>query len=227
MTLLLYRLFLLLYPGPWRAEYGQEMCAVFAQRWRSTHGVVGLIGLWLETIPNLLTNALAVQFDLIRQDVRYSVRALRRAPGFTLTVIAIAATGIGATTAAFTMVDHVLIRPFSYPQQDRLIKIRQDDLTGKQRAWDVSPANYRDWKSMSSSFQSMGAYRALLVNLTGTAEPENMDGASVTYEMLPTLGVRPALGRVFSAEDDAESSPRTGETGKRDGKHPDQLVGEL
>ena len=87
--------------------------------------------------------------------------------------------------------------------------MREDDLTGKERAWDVSPANYRDWKSMSTSFQSMGAYRALSVNLTGTTEPLNMDGASVTHELLPTLGVRPMLGRDFSSQDDLASSPRT------------------
>jgi predicted permease len=205
----LYRFLMLLYPSSWRAEYGREMCNVFAERMRNTQGLVGLAALWLAVIPDLLMNALAVQFDLLRHDARYCLRSLRRTPGFSLTVIAIAAAGIGATTAAFTLMDHVLIRPFSYPDQDRLIKLREDDLTGKERAWDVSPANYRDWKSMSTSFQSMGAYRALSVNLTGTTEPLNMDGASVTHELLPTLGVRPMLGRDFSSQDDLASSPRT------------------
>jgi predicted permease len=206
----LYRALLFLYPSSWRAEYGGEMCAVFAARWRDAAGRIGLLALWLEIIPDLLLNAIAVQCDLVSQDVRHAQRALRRSPGFAITVIAIAAVGIGATTAAFTIVDHVLVRPLFFAGQDRLVKLRQDDLAGLQRFWDVSPANYRDWKRMSTSYESMGAYRSLSVNMTGgQGEPQHIDGASLTAELLPTLGVRPQFGHVFTEEEDRESSPGT------------------
>ena len=123
--MLLFRLLLYLYPSSWRAEYGEEMRSAFAARRRDTGGPWGLLALWLDAVPDLLTSALAVQWDLLSQDIRYSTRALRRSPGFTLTAVAIAAAGIGATTAAFTMVDHVLIRPFSFAGQDHQITARR------------------------------------------------------------------------------------------------------
>jgi putative ABC transport system permease protein len=206
----LYRALLYLYPASWRSEYGLEMCAAYAARRRDSRGVFGWAAFWLETLPDLLTSAIAVQWDVLRQDLRYARRALARSPGFTATAIAIAAVGIGATSAAFTMVDHVLIRPLLFPRQDRLVKMREDDLGGQRRFFDVSPANYRDWKAMSRSYDSMGAYRGLSVNLTGgIGEPQNIQGASLTWEVLPTLGISPAMGRVFTAEDDRDSAPGT------------------
>ncbi|MBV9034466.1 MAG: hypothetical protein JO182_08225, partial [Acidobacteriaceae bacterium] len=156
---LLYRVLLYLYPASWRREYGEEMCAVFTARWRETRGLFAIVALWLEVLPDLLTNAIAVQWDVLHQDMRQAMRTLRRSPGFALAAVSIAAVGIGATTAAFTTVDHVLIRPFPFAQQNRLVKLREDDLSGLGRFWDVSPANYRDWKRMSRSYESMGAYR--------------------------------------------------------------------
>ena len=207
---LLFRLLLLLYPASWRAEYGGPMCAVFATRRRDAQGVFAKALLWLEVIPDLLLNAMAVQGDLVLQDVRHTARALGRSPGFTITAIAIAALGIGATTAAFTMVDHVFIQPLPFAHQDRLVKLREDDLDGMDRYWDTSPANYRDWKSMSTSFESMGAYRGLSINMSGTAgDPQRLDGASITAEVFPTLGVQPVLGRAFGEADDRISAPGT------------------
>lgn len=206
--MLLYRALLLLYPASWRAEYAGPMRAVFAARRRESSGPLSSLLLWMEVIPDLLLNAIAVQADLLWQDVRYTARALGRSPGFTFTAIAIAALGIGATTAAFTMVDHVFISPLPFSQQDRLVRFCENDLAGLGRFWDTSPANYRDWKTMSTSYQSMGAYRGLSVNVSGTnGDPERVDGASVTAEVFRTLGVSPALGRLFTAEDDRETAP--------------------
>ena len=206
----LYRALLFLYPAWWRSEYGSEMCAVLAKRSREASGHLSLLGLWLEIIPDLLTNAVAVQGSVLSQDARYACRALRRSPGFTATAIAIAAIGIGATTAAFTMVDHVLLRPFAYAAQNRLVKMREDDLSRLQRFWDVSPANYRDWKSMSTSFESMGAYRDLSVSLmSAQRDPQQIQGASVTSELFPTLGVKPKMGRLFTEDENHDSAART------------------
>jgi putative ABC transport system permease protein len=205
-----YRALLYLYPYSWRAEYGGEMCSVFDARRREAGSFFGVLALWLQAVPDLLMNAIAVQCDVLSQDARYAARALRRSPGFTVTAVMIAATGIGATTAAFTMVDHVLIRPFPFVRQDRLVKLREDDLAGLQRFWDVSPANYRDWKRLSTSFESMGAYRTISMNLSGAeAEPQHIDGASLTAELLPTLGVQPMLGRAFTQADDRDGAPGT------------------
>lgn len=208
--MLLYRALLYLFPSSWRAEFGSQMCEVFASRRREASGLPGMVLLWLETLPDLLLSALAVHTDLFVQDLKYSVRALRRSPGFAVMVVAIMTAGIGATSAAFTLVNHVLLAPFPYARQDRLAILREDDLAGLDRYWDVSPANYRDWKRMSRCFEDMGAYHEAPVNITGGhGEPQYTIGSSVTAEMFPTLGVTPFLGRTFTAEDDRESSART------------------
>ncbi|MCU1257709.1 MAG: hypothetical protein JWO80_594, partial [Bryobacterales bacterium] len=121
-----YRALLHLYPASWRAEYGDEMSAVFSIRRRAGSNALAVFALWLETLADVLTGAVAVQFDLLRQDLRYAARTFARSPGFVVTAIAIAAIGIGATTAAFTMVDHVLIRPLPFAHQDRLVKLYED-----------------------------------------------------------------------------------------------------
>jgi predicted permease len=201
---MLYRLLLWLYPASWRAEYGEEMRRDFARRRRDGGPLV-----WLEVVPDVVGNAVAVQWDVTRQDLRQALRGMRRSPGFAAAAVAIAALGIGATTAAFALVDHVLLRPLNYPEPDRLVKLRET--LGKSGGWnETSPANYRDWKSMSRSFESMGAYTVLSLNLSGgDAEPERVDAAALTAEVLPLLGVQPLLGRVFSAEDDREGAART------------------
>lgn len=199
------RWLLYLYPAGFRAEYGDQMLAIFEKRRRDS-GFFGWIALWIETIFDTLANAALVHADILRQDLRYAARSLRRAPGFALTTILVAALGIGATTAAFTMVDHVLIRPLNYPDSNRLVKIYEDHSFSGTTDWDMSPANYRDWKNQSKSFEQMAAYRTQSLNLTGTGEPQRLDGASVTTEMFSVLGARPALGRTFLPEDDRLSS---------------------
>jgi putative ABC transport system permease protein len=202
ISLLAYRALLWLYPASWRAEYAGEMRAAFAARRRDASGLFGVPGLWLEVLPDLVTNAAAVHLDLLRQDLRYAARTLRRSPGFAIAAVAIGAVGIGATTAAFTMVDHVMIRPFAYGEPDRLVKVTEDNS-------DTSPADFMDWRRMNTSFASLEAYRSLSVDLSGIGEPKRLDGAALTGGMLSMLRVSPAFGRVFTAKDDSESSPET------------------
>jgi len=206
----LYRALLHLYPASWRAEYGEEMCAVFARRRRDASGVLAALALWMEALADAIATAPAVQWDILRQDLRYAWRALRRSPGFAVTAVGIAALGIGTTTAAYTMVDHVLIRPLPFAEPDRLVRLWEDhSANGNGWEWDISPANYRDWKRMSTSFAAMAAYRGLLVNLTGQGEPESVEGASVEAGTFGLLGIQPVLGRSFRSEDDRESAPAT------------------
>src|SRR5687768_18500625 len=101
-----------------------------------------------------------VHLDILRQDIRHAFRALRRTPGFTLTAIVVTALGVGATTAAFTLADHVLLRPLPFPDSDRLVKIlegsirRPANLRGIRGTNNVAPANLLSWREMASSFRS-------------------------------------------------------------------------
>jgi predicted permease len=203
----LYRALLHLYPGSFRSEYGDDMCAIFARRLRDANGPLATIALWVDAALDTSVNAARVHVDILRQDVKYALRSLARSCGFTVTAILVAALGIGATTAVFSIADHVLIRPLPFAHADRLVKLWQSQ-PGYARM-ETSPPNYDDWKRMSRSFESMGAYTTVSVNLVGTGEPMRLDGAAVTAELWSTLGVRPALGRVFAVADDVKGAPGT------------------
>jgi predicted permease len=205
----LYRQLLRAFPASFRMEYGDEMGAIFARRRRDASGALQKLALWVEAIADVAVNAARAHGDLLRQDLRYTARTLRRAPGFAVTAILVAALGVGATTATFSITDHVLFRPLPFADPERLVKLWQDpSLRGKARM-ELSPANYRDWKRMSSSYEAMGAYSNTSVNLVGDGAPERLEGAAVTADLLPMLGVQPELGRLFDAADDREGAAGT------------------
>ncbi len=202
----MYRALLRLYPKSFRGEYEGEMCAVFSQRLRDASGFE-LFALWIETFFDVLFNATRVHLDILRQDLRYFGRTLRQSPGYALTVIGIAGLGIGATTAAFSITDHVLLRPLPFADADRLVTVWEKE--PQYSRMEMSPPNYRDWRAQSKSFEAFGAYAGLSVNLAGEGEPERMTGEVMTAEVLPMLGAKPILGRWFSAEDDRYDAPGT------------------
>ena len=202
-----YRALLRLYPASFRAEYGDELCAIFRERRRDVTGPLALAALWLGTVAEVSANAAAVHWDVLRQDLAYAARSLGRARGFTLTAILIVGLGIGANTAAFSVTDFVLIRPLPFPEPDRLVKLWQQ-VPGYSRM-ELSPPNYADWKRLSTSFERMGAYNTMSVNFVGRGEPERVSGVLASADLLPTLGVQPAIGRAFTAADDAAGAAGT------------------
>jgi len=203
----LYRVLLHLYPASFRTEYGDEMAEVFAQAWADA-AALGRFGLLLSTVADAVVNALAVHWAILIQDLRYTARTLNRARGFALTAILVTAVGVGANTAAFSVADFVLLRPLPFADPDRLVRLCEGPRTGG--GWgcmnQLSPANYRDFKAMSSSFEAMGAFTNNTVNLVGVGEPRRLDTSLVTPELLPVLGVKPALGRVFESSDEHRSA---------------------
>ena len=202
-----YDLLLRLYPASFRAEYGEEMRAIWARRRRDASGPLAAAVLWIATACEVLINAAAVHWDILRQDLRYTARTLARSPGFALTVMLVLALGVGANTAAFSVTDFVLIRPLPFPEPERLVRL-WEKVPGYSQM-ELSPANYVDWKHMSKSFDAMGAYWESSVNLAGQGDPERLEGATVTADLLPLLGVQPAMGRLFTAAEDREGAPGT------------------
>lgn len=153
-------------------------------------------------------NAPAVHWDILKQDLRYTARTLNRARGFALTAILVTALGVGANTAAFSVADFVLLRPLPFGDPDALVRLCEGPRTAG--GWgcmnELSPANYRDFKALSASFDGMGAFTGAGVNLVGIGEPRRLEIAPVTREVLPVLGVNPTLGRVFEAREDDRSA---------------------
>lgn len=209
-----YRLLLHLYPASFRENYGEELVAVFRRQRAGATGFAARAGIWLTALGDVVANAVRVHADILRQDLRHSIRTLRRSPAFSVTAALVIALGVGATTAAFTLTDYVLLRPLPFPHAGQLVKVwqgppdRPATLRGLAGTNDVSPALYDGWKSLTTSaFTSMGAYATVTLNLVGSGEPERLEGANVTYDALPTIGIPPAIGRQFQIEDDRQGAP--------------------
>jgi putative ABC transport system permease protein len=135
-------------------------------------------------------------------DLRHVLRSLVTTPVFSLVVIVTLALGIGANSAIFSLVNSVLLRPLGYVAPERLMVIHEQIPESKVPRWGVSPADYIDMVQYQSSFERMGAYRTRRLEMSGTADPEEVVTAQMTPDVFSILGVAPAIGRVF--RDDEE-----------------------
>jgi putative ABC transport system permease protein len=139
------------------------------------------------------------------QDLRYAVRSLRRAPGFTLVVLVTLGLGIAASTSIFSVVDGILLRPLPYPDPGRLVELfRTED--GDQTD-NFSGANYLDIKRQSRSFTGLAGNRSLRYTVIVDGTPSLIEGASVTSDFFETLGVPAAIGRTLSSASDGPGGP--------------------
>jgi putative ABC transport system permease protein len=196
-----YRALLRLYPQSFRAEYGDELSAIFAARYGHRAGVLGTFEAAVAAIHDVVPNAVALHWDILRQDLRYTARALRRSPGFALTAILVVALGVGANTAAFSLADFVLVRPLPYPDSDRLVKLWHR--TPGYSRMELSPPNFNDWRAAATVFSGIGAFNESAVNLVGGDEPRRLQAVRVTSDVFGVVGVRAHRGRTFTHEDSA------------------------
>jgi putative ABC transport system permease protein len=135
-------------------------------------------------------------------DLRYSVRVLMKNPAFTAMALITLALGIGVNTAIFSAVDSVLLRPLPFRDPERVVSVWEHDLRAGSGTNEMAPANYFDLRNQAQTFEGVGAFGDLSVNLTGEGEPERVDGQLVTANVFKLLGVEPALGRTFSPDED-------------------------
>ena len=144
------------------------------------------------------------------QDLRHGARALRRAPAFTLVSIVTLALGIGATTAVFTVVQAVLIKPLPYGDADALVSLKHTSVdTTVGPPVGMSAALLLTYARENRSFRQIGVWSRGTANLAGGVLPEEVESVSVSAGTLPALGVQPMMGRWFSNEDHAPGSPET------------------
>jgi predicted permease len=146
--------------------------------------------------------------DLWR-DVRYGIRALRNAPGFTSISIITLALGIGATTAMFTVCNAVLLRPLPFPQPERLLRIYQTNDKAQGGVGSLSMADYRELRHIDGIFSSIATYSTDRdgFSLVIGNRPERVFGTVVGADFFTTLGIRPLLGSVFRTGDDGQGAP--------------------
>jgi putative ABC transport system permease protein len=192
-----YRALLRLYPKSFRVEYGAELLRTFEE---STLGR-GRLAATLAAIGDVVPNAMLAHGTVLRQDLRYAVRAMSRSRGFVAAVVLVTALGVGANTATFSVADALFLRPLPFPQPDALVRLCEGPRDGS--GWgcmnELSPANFRDVVAMTRKTRGWGAFTWAEGNLVGGGEPVRLSGAAVTPDVLRTLGVRPLLGRVFDS----------------------------
>ncbi|HEV2616645.1 MAG TPA: ABC transporter permease [Candidatus Acidoferrales bacterium] len=146
--------------------------------------------LWLETLA---------------QDVRYALRMLRKSPGFTVVAVLTLALGIGASTAVFSLVDAVLLKPLPFPHAEKIVFPWRLPKRGVNLGFAVYPWGRLDFlffSQQSRTFEALGAFLSDSFNLTDSGEPERLDGLRVSAGFFPSLGVSPALGRTFTDQED-------------------------
>src|SRR5215472_17481002 len=135
------------------------------------------------------------------QDLRHALRAIRQAPGFSVVVTLTVALGVGATTAIFSVLDAILVRPLPYPGQGSLVKLF-DSQSGRD-VGALSFPEFVDWRDRGSDvFESVGAYGARGEVLSGAGEADQLLGVQASLQMAGLLGLHPILGRAFVETDE-------------------------
>ena len=143
------------------------------------------------------------------QDVTFALRTFRKNPGFTFAAIFALGLGMGANSAMFSVIDGVLLRPLPFPQSEKLVNVWENNLKRNIPRFTVAPANYYDWRKQNQAFAALGTYQQNTFNLASTqGEPERYLGSICDRGFFDALGVQPALGRLFS--EDEEPAGRDG-----------------
>ncbi len=144
------------------------------------------------------------------QDIRHTLRQLRKSPGFTVTAILMLALGIGATTAIFSIVVGVLLRPLPFPDPDRLVAVG-DILEGSDSSFGaqsrVTAPDVRNYMRDTRSFSNLGGYHGAGLELSGTGDPSAVQATRMSGDIFAALRVSPLLGRAFTQEEDEQHQP--------------------
>jgi putative ABC transport system permease protein len=143
-------------------------------------------------------------FDHLLQDVRFACRSYAKTPSFTALVVLTLALGVGSSTAIFSIVNAILVRPLPLPEPDRLMWISEVNSRGANMS--ISWLNFKDWRARQRSFEDIAASRQSAFTMTGEGQARRVMGRTVTGAFFSTVGVQPALGRGFSDRDDAPAA---------------------
>lgn len=141
-------------------------------------------------------------FDTLWQDVKYGARMLRRTPGFTLVAVVTLALGVGANTAIFSVVNTVMLRPLPYQEPDRLVRLWESNPSKGWPQFAFSHANFLDFRAQNTTFERLAAQAGAGFTLTTGGDAMIVRTFAVTANLLPTLGINPALGRHFRDDED-------------------------
>ena len=143
----------------------------------------------------------------LTQDLRYAARVLLKSPAFTAVALATLALGIGVNTAIYSIVYTVLLKPLPYEAPERLVMLWGNSDTSRSRSGAASPADFLDWRSENTAFEDLAAINRAQAAYTGGGEPVRLEGAQASAGLFRILRVAPALGRVYTEQEDAPGAP--------------------
>jgi predicted permease len=216
-----YRAWLRLLPGAFRERHGHEMEAMFLEaliRARES-GVTSVLRVWVLAAWDILRRAPVERVrghtratkrrrvPVFIPDLRFALRSFRRQPATTSLVVGMLALGIAANTAVFTLLNGLYLRPFPFPEPDRLVYLNE---TAPRWNLEYTGINYPDfhrWREDARVFEGMALFEGAAVNLSDDAGAERVEGLVVTHDFASVLGIVPLLGRTFTAEEDRPQAP--------------------
>jgi len=214
LAVALYRRVLALLPRRARDETADELLLVFTDLHAEAtrrRGRVGALGAFIAELPGLVHLVVGYQgedmLDSLTQDMRFTLRSLRRSIGFTAIVVSTLALGIGANTAIFSLVNGILLAPLPIKDPDRLVMLGESSATQPPTTLNsTSPGSFFDWQRQARAVQIAGiSFEDGTV--TGFGDPEPMSGLRMIGGTLEVLGVQPLIGRLLTAADEDPASP--------------------
>jgi putative ABC transport system permease protein len=206
----IYRWLLRLYPREFREEYGAEMAYLYRDRAKDE----GALSLWVALVADLLRTAPREQCNMLMQDIRHAFRQFSHTPIVTATALLTIALGVGGSTAVFSVVYAVMLRPLPYPAAERLVELFEDNPQANRPMFRVSTLNYLSWAERATSTEALAASQSAGVTLTDHGEPERLPGSAITASMFSVLGLPPLAGRGLRAEDERPGAPRVAVVGE-------------
>jgi putative ABC transport system permease protein len=166
--------------------------------WRQAFSLAGAFA--SARIRDIRSNYSRSRSDSMRHDLRDALRTILRSPAYSLVVIAVLGIGIGATSAIFSFVDGVLLRPLPYANPERIVRIMERPPGGRRNS--ISTANFLDWQRSGGVFEVMAASSGSAATLSGAGEPRQIRAARVSAGFFDVFGAKAALGRTFAKDED-------------------------
>jgi len=205
-----FRALLRLLPFDFRANYQGEMEGLFHQQHRDVEKEGSLLAafrLWKETILGIFTTAPRAHWEILKSDVFYAVRMMRKNLAFTFLAVLTLALGIGVNSAIFSVVHSVLLRPLPYPDGQQLIFLRQQETRLGITDLGFSVKEIRDFRDQNHSLSGLVEYHTMSFILYGHGDPDRVRTGVVSWNYFDLFGVKPLLGRDFTSEDEKPGAP--------------------
>jgi predicted permease len=224
LTIRLFRIALRALPGELRVRHGDEMEALFREELARARGA-GPFAVTSVVVASCLDLVRRAAYERWRRrgrpapqplghrmpsfvaDLRFAIRSSLRQPGATALVVATLALAVAANTAVFALVDAIFFRPLPYPNASRLVDVNEQAPKWNLEFVGVSYYDFDQWRKNTHAFDAMAVWDGLAENVSDGATATRLDGQTVSYDMARVLGVRPVLGRTFTADEHMRNGP--------------------